>query len=184
MTGSDANPESRDSPMCNCTSEVWSGACQRAAQGADPLGPSRNDGEKSQLAFPSLADQVLAEAPVRLGGHQNETGILIDLTGGDQDALGPQRDFAVTASLRERDAFSDQPCAQSLAATGRIDQEQPQFGDIVGLLDEKYRADLGAIEVGDPAAFARRIERGEESGRDLRHQALERSVEAVFAGIE
>src|ERR1700738_4816598 len=27
----DANPESRDSPMCNCTSEVWS------------FGPSRND---------------------------------------------------------------------------------------------------------------------------------------------
>src|SRR5437879_9420207 len=29
----DANPESRDSPMCNCTSEVWS------------CGPSRNDGD-------------------------------------------------------------------------------------------------------------------------------------------
>src|SRR5260370_42267047 len=28
-----SNPESRDSPMCNCTSEVWS------------FGPSRNDGE-------------------------------------------------------------------------------------------------------------------------------------------
>src|ERR1700692_735326 len=27
----DANPESRNSPMCNCTSEVWS------------FGPSRND---------------------------------------------------------------------------------------------------------------------------------------------
>src|SRR5450756_1889176 len=35
--------ESRDSPMCNGTSEVWSGACHRAAQSADPLGPSRND---------------------------------------------------------------------------------------------------------------------------------------------
>jgi hypothetical protein len=38
-----SNPESRDSPMCHCTSEVWSGACHRAAQSADPLGPSRND---------------------------------------------------------------------------------------------------------------------------------------------
>ena len=26
-----ANPESRDSPMRNCASEVWSGACHRAA---------------------------------------------------------------------------------------------------------------------------------------------------------
>src|SRR5450432_4873409 len=39
-----SNPESRDSPMRNCASEVWSGACHRAAQSADPLGPSRNDG--------------------------------------------------------------------------------------------------------------------------------------------
>jgi antitoxin CptB len=30
--------------MRNCASEVWSGACHRAAQSADPLGPSRNDG--------------------------------------------------------------------------------------------------------------------------------------------
>src|SRR5450631_4447637 len=44
MTGSASNPESRDSPMRNCASEVWSGARHRAAQGADPLGPSRNDG--------------------------------------------------------------------------------------------------------------------------------------------
>jgi hypothetical protein len=44
MTGSASNPESRDSPMRNCASEVWSGACHRAAQSADPLGPSRNDG--------------------------------------------------------------------------------------------------------------------------------------------
>src|SRR5450755_1916854 len=33
-----SNPESRDSPMRNCASEVWSGACHRAAQSADPLG--------------------------------------------------------------------------------------------------------------------------------------------------
>ena len=30
--------------MRNRASEVWSGACHRAAQSADPLGPSRNDG--------------------------------------------------------------------------------------------------------------------------------------------
>src|SRR5450631_1546622 len=145
----------------------------------------RNDEEKkSQLPFPGLADQALPKTAVRLGGDLDETGILVDLAGGDQDALGPQRDFAIAAGLRESDAFGDQPFAQSTAATGRIDQQQPQLGDIVGVLDEKYRADRGAIEVGDPAAFPRRIERGEEFGRDLRHQALERGVEAVFAGIE
>src|SRR5450631_4628870 len=36
--------------MRNCASEVWSGACHRAAQSADPLGPSRNDGVWTQAA--------------------------------------------------------------------------------------------------------------------------------------
>jgi hypothetical protein len=40
--------------MCNCTSEVWSGAYHRAAQSADPLGPSRND-EVYFPAFPAFA---------------------------------------------------------------------------------------------------------------------------------
>src|SRR5882762_4526886 len=46
----DANPESRDSPMCNCTSEVWSS------------GPSRNDAKytpaNSKLKL-HIADVVL-----------------------------------------------------------------------------------------------------------------------------
>jgi len=34
-----SNPESRDSLMCNCTSEVWS------------FGPSRNDGVQARLTY-------------------------------------------------------------------------------------------------------------------------------------
>src|ERR1700732_3981174 len=49
-----SNPESRDSPMRNCASEVWSGACHRAAQSADPLGPSRNDQIKRRRIVMSL----------------------------------------------------------------------------------------------------------------------------------
>src|SRR3984893_10685086 len=69
IPGREANPESRDSPMCNCTSEVWSGACHRAAPCADPLGPSRNDGA-SRSAIPLrcgnsrfLRDVDVAELP-------------------------------------------------------------------------------------------------------------------------
>src|SRR6202043_111406 len=69
IPGREANPESRDSPMCNCTSEVWSGACPRAASCADPLGPSRNDGasrsaihlQRGDKRF--LRDVDLAELP-------------------------------------------------------------------------------------------------------------------------
>src|ERR1700704_6466375 len=55
----DANPESRDSPMCNCTSEVWS------------YGPSRNDDpaqnamrEPTMPYTPALPD--LKAPPVRI----------------------------------------------------------------------------------------------------------------------
>src|SRR6266436_9955323 len=33
---------------------VWSGACHRAAQGADPLGPSRNDRGSIRMILPAL----------------------------------------------------------------------------------------------------------------------------------
>ena len=64
---------------------------------------------KSKLQLPGLADQALAETAVRLGGHQHESGVLIDPARGDQDALGPQRDLAIAACAREGDAFGDQP---------------------------------------------------------------------------
>src|SRR5438309_5865454 len=138
----------------------------------------------SKLQFPGLADQALAETAVRLGGDQHESGILIDRARRHENALGPQRDLAVTASPRKRDAFTDQPSAQSLSASGGIDQQQSQLGDLVAVSDQKYRSDLNPIDVGDPAAFARGIEGGEKLGGDLGNQGFERRIEAVFAGIE
>ena len=112
----------------------------------------------SQFQFPGLADQALTETAVRLGGDELEPGLLIDLACGDQDALGPQRDPAIAAGFRERDAFGDQPMAQSLSASGRVDQQQPQLGDIVGVPDQKDRADLRSLDLGNPAALSRRVE--------------------------
>src|SRR3984893_12018346 len=51
--------------MRNCASEVWSGACHRAARGADPLGPSRNDEHRSQLA--NLLGAAALLRPVHCG---------------------------------------------------------------------------------------------------------------------
>ena len=51
-----ANPESRDSPMCNCTSEVWS------------FGPSRNDARifsrvNSFITFVDIIFTTFSERP-------------------------------------------------------------------------------------------------------------------------
>ena len=87
----------------------------------------------------------MPKTAVRLAVDQGEAGVPIDFARGDQDALGPQRDFAIAALPRKGEAFGDQPSAESLSAPGRIDQQQPQFGDIVGVPDQKYRADLGDV---------------------------------------
>ena len=87
-----------------------------------------------------------------------KSGALINFARGDQDALGPQRDLAVAALARKADAFAHQSLAKPLAAPARIDQQQPQFCNLVGLPDQKHRADRLAVDLGDPAMFARVIE--------------------------
>ena len=96
----------------------------------------------------------------------------------------PQRNLAIAACPGECDALADQPLAEPLSAPGRVDQQQPQLCDLVAVPDQKYRADLHAIDLGDPAAFARGVERGQEFSRDIRHQGFERRVKTIFAGIE
>ena len=96
-------------------------------------------------------------------------GLLIDLAGGDQNALGPQRDLAVAAGPRERDAFSrpavvPSPCPRPAGSTS----SSRSLATCVAVSDQKDRADRGAVDVGDPAAFARGVERRQEFRRDLR----------------
>src|ERR1700693_3715293 len=55
-----ANPEPRDSPMCNCTSEVWS------------FGPSRNDGVKRSRTLMSFITGVGLTA---YGRHEGSSGL-------------------------------------------------------------------------------------------------------------
>src|SRR4051812_18297568 len=115
----------------------------------------------SQLQLPRLADQVLAEAAVGLFSDQYEAGVLIDLAGGEQDALGPERDLAIAAGAREGDAFGDEALAEAVSASSGVDDEQPDFRDVVAMPHQEHRADRLAVDVGDPAAFPRGVERGQ-----------------------
>ena len=67
--------------------------------------------------------------------------------------------------------------AKGRAAFARLDRSS--HDDVADML-----AALPPGDVGDPAAFARRIERVEKLCRDVGDQALERRVKTVFAGIE
>ncbi len=66
----------------------------------------------------------------------------------------------------------------------RLDQEQPQLGDTLGLADEEHRADDFAAGLGDPATLARWIVLAQEIGRDLGDERFERRVVSVLLRIE
>src|SRR6266851_7479133 len=70
-----ANPESRDSPMCNCTSEVWS------------FGPSRNDGSLVASRRWRLCHR-LALRQGGDGGGSDRALFVVEKTLADRDAVG------------------------------------------------------------------------------------------------
>eukprot|EP01035_Chromulina_nebulosa_P031621 gene31621-42163_t len=106
---------------------------------------------ESQHQLPRLPDQVLPEAAMRLLRDQHEAGLLIDLACSAEIALGPQRDLAIAAALRERDAFAHQALPEPQAAAGGVHQQQPQLCDVVGVPDQEHRADRLAVAGGRSA---------------------------------
>ena len=88
----------------------------------------------SQRQFPRLADEIVAEAHMRLFANQTETGILIDPPRAGENALRPERHRLVAARTSERDAFGDQRVADPESARARRDDQEPQLGDLVRAL--------------------------------------------------
>jgi len=84
----DANPESRDSPMCNCTSEVWSGACHRAVQGADPLD---HPGETPCVVWPDMLLQQTTPMPCLAGERRSCGGWIMSDSGSGYTSGGAWR---------------------------------------------------------------------------------------------
>src|ERR1700720_2929931 len=98
--------------------------------------------------------------------------------------MGVEVDFAVAATPREPDAFSDQPAAEAQPAGLRLDQEEAQPGHPVGLLDQADGADGLAVALGDPATLALGVELADELRDDLGDQRLEALVEPVLLRVE
>jgi len=70
-----------------------------------------------------------------------ESGLLIQAARGIQVALRPKRDLRVAGLPREPDAFVDEPSADAQSARLRLDQQQPEFGDLFRFLDEEDGAE-------------------------------------------
>ena len=79
---------------------------------------------------------------------------------------------------------SDQPRAEAEPARPRLDDQQPQLGDVVALAHAEHRAGRGAVELGDPRGLACRVLRLGEAGDDPGHEDLEAAVPAVLVRVQ
>src|SRR5690348_21750 len=101
--------------------------------------------------LPMLAHEIVTEASMRLLADEVEASALIDPTCGNENALCPERDLAITRPTREADAFRDQAPADVASARLGLDQKQPELCRLFRLFDEKDRADIDPVALGDPA---------------------------------
>ena len=116
---------------------------------------------------------------------ENETGGLIDPAGGDQIVVRPQGDPGVTGRPGEGDALGDQAGAETVAAGGRVDQEDAQLGGLrIVTPHQEDRAGAAAVQLGYPGRLARRVPALGVVGDDPRDQGLETLVPAELPGVD
>src|SRR5258705_10236238 len=86
-----------------------------------------------------------------------KSGALINSARSDKDALGPERDRCITGLSCEMDALLGERAPDAKPSRLFLQQQQAQFRDLVGRLDQKHRADRLAADLRDPAVLARRV---------------------------
>src|ERR1700754_1960906 len=131
-----------------------------------------------QRQLPGLADEIDTERMVRLFRDELEACAPVDVARGDEDALRPQHDLAVALLTGEADALLRQRAADAEPPGFPVHQEQANLGHLVRTPDQEDRADRLAVDLGDPAMLACRIERFDELRADLGGQGFERDVPA------
>src|SRR3954447_9903988 len=89
---------------------------------------------------------------------QRKSGGLVKVTCGIEAPVRPQHDLAIADGARERDAFVDQAPPDPEASRRRLDEQKPQLCDARRSADQKNRADVLPIALGDPATLALAIE--------------------------
>src|SRR5215208_1171835 len=186
----------RDAARNSAISVGAYGSCARSAamrgpgQTASPSATPRKRKVRSmtpgslELLLPRLPQLLRPEQRVRLGAHQAEAGLLVDVAGGGEDAVGPEGDPPVAGGAGEGDALVHQAAAEPQAARRRLHEQEAQLRHLVGLPDEKDRADDLAAPLGDPAALAGRVQLLDELGDDGGDQRLEALVPAVLLPVE
>src|SRR5580765_8962845 len=93
-----------------------------------------------EVALPGFADQVDAERMMRLLGDKLEARPRVNAARRGEDALRPQCHSPVAGFPGKAQAFVDEALAEAEPARLRIDDQQPQLGDLVALAHHEDRA--------------------------------------------
>ena len=94
----------------------------RAGKGSCHGGNREHGGGLLEFEFPRFGDEIgTAPAFMFFLGDSFEAGILIEVAGSGEFALGPEHDFLVGRVAGKADAFGDQALADSKAAGGWLD---------------------------------------------------------------
>ena len=83
------------------------------------------NGGRSELQVPILADEIPSEAVVFLFCHEFKAGALINSSCIIQGAVCPECEGLVRAAAGESDALIDEPGSQACSSQGRFDIKQP-----------------------------------------------------------
>src|ERR1041385_4884843 len=108
----------------------------------------------SELALPYLADQVVPEAVVWLFVNETIAGMFIEVPSGEEYAVRPQHDLPITGLSRKACALVHQTAADAESTSPRFHEQQAQLSHRLRFLHEQDAANVDALLLRDPAAFA------------------------------
>src|SRR5207302_3127956 len=131
-----------------------------------------------------LADDLGAEAVVRLALDELEAGALVDPVRSLQHVLGPKRYLLVAALASEPQALVHELRPEPRSARPRFDQQQPELRGPVVLSHAQDGTGAHASDLGDPGGLALGVVRCREVGDDPRDEGLEVLVEAELVGVQ
>ena len=173
-------------PREHTSSAVLHGCCQRTAgqDGRRVAAGTPSPGRAAELERVRLADEIDAEAVVRLFGDQAEPALEIDAPRGGERVVRPQHHALVARGAREVQACVDESATEVMAARQRVDQEQAQARGRRVVGHAEHAAGATAVDLGDPGRLAIGLRRRGVVGDDARDERLHRRVPPELARVD
>src|SRR5262249_60014896 len=112
----------------------------------------------------------------------DEPGGLVGPARRDQYVVGPKHELVVTGPPGEADALLDEAGPDPVAASLRLDEQEPELTRVLVAADAEHASHRLAVKLGDPRVLAPRVVVVDVVGDDAGYEGLEGGVPAVPVG--